>query len=273
MNKKPNLIKIKGFKEEIPFYFRGNINSEKCIFFVHGLGGSGSPFMRTIDQENLFNDYFVISLDMRGQTRNKNKPSKFSKRYIKDLKIIINFLINKFGIKNLYLLGESWGSALIFLYLKYVSNPFVKGAIGWNMPYSVTKNEEVNKKQEKIIDSLKVIFTFLTNITTWSKRPFNNELTNNPVIIRINSLSDGLQNNKLPIASFFCLKKAWRYLKSKQRKENTLYIQSMGDILRNNKIVEKYKDNIVVLESGTHILSLDIKDNLNLFEIIKKTIS
>ncbi|MGL4342999.1 MAG: alpha/beta fold hydrolase [Metamycoplasmataceae bacterium] len=273
MKKNRKDIKIPNIEEEIPFYFKGNFQNEKCFIFIPGLGGEGGSILNYLNLEEDFPNYCSVSFDMRGQGENKNKPSKYFQKYLSDVNNIINYLLEKYQFSEIILGGESWGSALAFLYQNKYHKKEIKKVIGWNMPFSIIKNEEKEKTMPSLISNFKILLTYLTNITTYEERPFNEKLTNNEVVIRINQNKNNKQNNKLPIAAWKSFKKAYRiYFKNKEIMQYH-YIQSLDDVLRTNSFIEKNAKNMIILEKGTHILSLDKFEKNNLFKTIKEIIN
>ncbi len=249
-------------------------NIEKCdklVIFLSGLNGN-SNFIKYFSND-CFDDVFLISYDPRAQANNKLKPSQKFKKYLSDLDKIINkYLEENQNIKEIYLIGESWGSCLAFLYNKYYPNK-VKGTLGWNMPYEIVDTSK--KEDNNFMLKLKVVVTLLTWIDTEEKSILTEEMTNNAALRRLIINSRRLKlSNKVIIASWRSFKKSWKYFLKNKDNQNFLYIQSKDDILKSKKIFKKIKskNNIIFLEEGTHLLSFDINVSNQLFSLIKKFI-
>ncbi|MGL4647425.1 MAG: alpha/beta fold hydrolase [Mycoplasmoidaceae bacterium] len=245
--------------------------SDILVIFLCGLNAN-SNFIKYWNN-GCFDQVYLISYDPRGQSNNQLKPSQKVKTYLKDLDNVINeYLKRNPAIKKIYLIGESWGSNLSFLYNKYYPNK-ITGALGWNMPYEVidTSKEEDNS----LILKLKVLITLLTGIDTYEKSILTEDMTNNASLRRliINSRRYYL-SNKIIIASWLSFKRSWKYFLKNQNNFDFLYIQSGDDILGSKKVFKKNinKEKIMILKKGTHLLSFDIEMANELFAIIKKFI-
>lgn len=90
--------------------------SNHILLIVHG--GPGSPDRPLVCQYNscLSERYNVICWDQRCSgltyTRKRKKESLTTELMLSDLKEVVEFLLNKFGQKKLFLAGHSWGAYL-----------------------------------------------------------------------------------------------------------------------------------------------------------------
>lgn len=265
MQKIRKTLKIKELKEKVPIFIRSsNLKNKKAIIAIQGLGGSGSSIFGYDIDSKLYQDFSFFGFDSRAHHNNKNKPSSYPSVYLEDFHLLILELVKKYNLEQIYLIGESWGASLIYLYQAKYQNPIVKKAIGWNMPYNVVKNDSNYKEKIKLISTIKVLLTYLFNINTYEIRAFNTELTNNELIKRINK-NPTKQSNRLAIAAFRSFKKSWKML---FENKNFIYIQSMQDVLKTKDWINKNKNKIIILEKGTHILALDKFESKTLFKLI-----
>lgn len=253
-----------------------NKNTKKLVLFIQGLNGNGS----TIYYWNYpaFDNAYLVSFDARAQAGNDLKPSRFYKRFIRDIDLVIKNLKEKLSVNEIYLMGESWGSALALLYKKYNPN-VVNNLITWNMPYKavdVSKGNESNVIKRNLL----MLSTCLFSINTYDDAPFIKELTNNKLLLRtIQVLRNNRLSNKVIIASWLSFKPAWKFLikhKNEFKKLNITYIQSLQDIMREPKVVNKLiadDKNVYIFEQGYHILTFDDNVNDKLFQLIGEIVN
>lgn len=254
--------KINNISKSIPIFMIEPIkkNITKALILIPGLNGNGS--MIRFFNYNEFDDCLLFSFDPRAQGNNKNKASRFYKKYVEDIKLLIDeFKVKNPQIKEIFLCGESWGATLAFLtYKKYSKD--IKGVIGWNMPYNVV-DVAPEKGWNKFIKTLKVFITFLTSINTYDEAPLADALTNNKVVKKvIQMVKNNKLNNKVPIAAWRSFKKSWKVLENNENL-NIKYIQSMEDVMLSKKGLSKIQNikNVIIFEKGYHILTFD--DNMS----------
>lgn len=253
-----------------------NRKTKKLVLFIQGLNGNGS----TIYYWNYptFDDAYLVSFDARAQANNTLKPSRHYKTFIKDIDLVVDNLKEKLNFDEIYLMGESWGAALAVLYKKHYPEK-IKNLIVWNMPYravDVSKNDNSNKTKRNIY----MLSTLIFSINTYDDAPFIKELTNNKILLRtIQLLRNNRISNKVIIASWLSFKPAWKFLfkhSNEFKKLNITYIQSMEDIMREMKAVNKLTlddKNVHIFKQGYHILTFDDNVNDKLFNIISKIVN
>lgn len=241
--------------------------SDTLILFSFGLN-SNSNFVKYLDYP-CFDNVHLITYDARAQARNEMKSSMRYMVYIEDMDAVISkYLRQNNNIKKVYIIGESWGSALAFLYKKKYPEK-INGVFGWNMPYEIIDTSK--KDNFNLMLKLKVALTLFTGIDTNGRSILSEDTTNNKAIKKliINSRKS-LLSNKVVIASWRTFKRSWRYF-LKNENENLLYVQSGEDNMKSKilfKNGKKYK-NIIMMEKGTHLLSFDINVADELFEKVK----
>lgn len=252
--------------------------SDKVCLFVNGLNAD-KIIINHLDND-CFKDKYLVTFNHRQWDDNIQKSTKNPKTYIKDIYKIVSFLKREYHDKKIYLLGESWGCALSIIFMYKYPNLIEKGIV-WNMPYGLQKIDNKNEKN-KFVMRIKMLTTFFLNIETKSFSFFPEELTNNKVLarsIRIRNISKKT-SNKVIIASWKSLRKAWKILNKNINKMDLIYIQGMKDILISNKKINYLKNHyqdlidkkIFLLSEGTHILTMDDIESNNLFEIIDNNI-
>ncbi len=265
---------VKKSPNGIPTYLvspRNNKKSNTLLLFIPGLNGNGS--MIKYFNYPYFDNMYLFSFDQRAQGFNTNKPSRFYKKYLKDLNYLIDEIKIRYPhINNIYLCGESWGSTLSFLFHKYYFQK-INGVIGWNMPYKVV-DLSPKKGWNKFSSSMKTLLTFLTSIDTYDDAPMASELTNNKVLLRIiKSIKRPKLSNKVILAAWRSFKKSWKYIS--KNNFNYLYIQSLEDAMITLKKVNHeamHNDKIIIFKKGYHLLTFDNNVSDKLFKIIYKFI-
>ncbi len=261
---------INGIKQPVPTYLVKPINEAKAtkvLIYIPGLNGNGC--MVKYFNYPFFDNVYLFSLDQRAQGNNKNKSSRFYKKYIEDLDRVIDAFKARYPhVKEIHLCGESWGSTIAFLYAKYHSDK-ITSVIGWNMPYDVVDVSPI-KGWKKFKNTMKVLTTFSTPIDTFDDSPMADALTNNKLLIRIvKTMKNNKLSNKVILASWRSFKKSWKVLQNPPIK--CKYIQSMEDALLSQKRLPMIKNlkNTVIFEQGYHILTFDDNVSDKLFNEIK----
>ena len=286
MQKKINLdyirniiINIDRIKKPIPFVeIKPRIENETKnkigIIFLNGLNGTKT--MINYFNHPVFEDKWLFTFDNRAQGENQNFASKNYHKYVKDAYLSIEYLIkaNK-QIEKWYLIGESWGGAIIALLNKKGLNPKIAGSFFWNMPCKII-NVDPRAKKAAIINNLKVLTTFLFGIPLKTDNPVNKKLTNNPKLLKLMEIFSAQKINVGPIlACWKSFKPAWKYLIKNYQNINFNYVQSNEDVLQDvNKVNQlKNKTNqVIIFDQGTHILSFDINKDILLFETLDQFI-
>ncbi len=265
--------KVDGIKKEVPTYLVKPLDESICkkaVIYVHGLNGNGC--MVKYFNYSMFDNIYLFGYDQRAQGNNLNKPSRFYKQYIFDLDKVITAFKQKFPhVEEIYLIGESWGSTICFLYEKHFSNK-IDGVIGWNMPYDII-DLCPTKGWTKFKSSMKVILTFLTSINTYDESPFAEALTNNKILIRlVKTIKNNKVSNKVILACWRSMKKPWKVLKNPPIKSK--YIQSMEDAMLSKKrlLIIKNFPCTEIFEKGYHILTFDDNVSDKLFSSIKSIV-
>ncbi len=257
--------KVNGFAKEVPItIIKPNKKSNTLVLFICGLNGKGL-LAKYFNVDGLLDEYYIMSYDQRAQGDNLNKSSRCYKRYIDDIDLIVQHIKETMPqIKNIYLVGESWGTSLAILYNKYYPNK-VKGTFGWNMPYKPVDITPLKGKAKlKMIN--KNIFTFLTNIDTYQDSPLAPCLTNNKLLVRISNMNVNKQvSTRVTLAAWRTFKPSWRYLL--KTNQNIKYIQSLDDAMFIKSRLDKIKlcKNVEIYEKGYHILSFDLDVQQQLF--------
>ncbi len=99
---------------------QGTNDEAPLLIWLHGgPGGAERPLFRMYNA-SLERRFVVVYLDQRGAGRSFDReadPSKLTvSRHIADLEVIIDYLLDEFGTRQIVLVGHSWGSALGLLY-------------------------------------------------------------------------------------------------------------------------------------------------------------
>lgn len=267
-------VEIAGLKYDTPCIFlRANKpNVDKVVFFIHGLNGTKNSLQFL--HHHLENAH-IIGYDERSCGDNKNPATNHYWQYALDLKNLITELKDEFvklNIKEIYLMGESFGAAISILFYKRFQD-LINGVVLWNMPRKVIDISDSSKK-EKFLMAGPMLYSWITNLPTFKSAPSPvNKLSNNRSLILATKMKmpNILSDNRSIIAAWWGNKKAWKILLSekffKNAKKDIFYISSKQDPLIDTKAVHRLDtmlknsdtDKIVHFElpKGTHILLYD----------------
>lgn len=267
-------INIKNNKYAIPFSaINHNEKNEIAYILISGLNGTRNTI--AFFNGEIFKDCTLISFDARAQGENKNKSSRFYKKYIEDIRNIILELKNTDKFKNIKkwnIIGESWGGALSILYMdKYGKKDNIINKVRiWNVPYKI-KDVAPVKGWEKFKNTVKIIFTYITNIDTKTINKPNELLINNRMIIRMLNLKNDTVYSRVTLAAWKSFKRSWKKFNNIYNNFDIKYMQTGKDALCNMQIINKFsmKNNkIYFMNDGYHVASLDDNVALDLFEWI-----
>lgn len=256
-------IKIKSNKYEIPLSLI-NHNNDNHIAYILISGLNGTRNTIAFFNKEIFKNSTIISFDARAQGENKNKSSRYYKKYVNDFREILIELKNDEKFKNINewnIIGESWGGALAILYMnKYgeIDNIINKVRI-WNVPYKIKDVSPVHG-WEKFKNTIKIMFTFITNIDTKTINRPNNKLINNKIIIRMLNLKNDIVFSRVTIAAWRSFKKSWKSFNKIWDKFNIKYMQTSEDVLNDINLIKRFAQinkNIYFLQCGYHVASLD----------------
>lgn len=267
------------FKHPIPIVCVKPLHEDEssCVFIYNcGLGGTNalSLYMNNF----AFDTNYFITYEKMNHGDNHNKPSQYKKPFLKELDCVVNWVKQNYPNKKIYLLGESWGCAINFLYLKKYTNK-ISGVINWNMPTKVKPPKNLTFKAAWA-SAWRELATFITNMEL--KLPLNDEankdLTTDPILLRaINIYSHARRSSRLALAVWRYMWPSYRFLlkNSRNDKYNFLYIQSGEDALMTKKHIDKIMANaddhhFLKLDKGYHIMSMEPNEADKLYtEVLK----
>lgn len=275
-----NCINVDKFKFSIPVcIYKPKVIDESTVIFIYSTGLNGT--IDSIDNFNypIFDNNFLVSYEKSAIGSNKNKATLNKNNYVRELWEVVKWVKNKYSKYKIFLIGESWGTALAFLCYKKHPNE-ISGVIGWNMPCKLVDPSKKSIK-EKIMVASKIVFTLLTNIDTYDKnsKELAPQLSSNPIIIRASQMNSekNKSNNKITFASWRSFKPAWKFIEknAKNKNFNFIYVQSGKDIMCDKKRWKKFYNNALnnhkkFIENGYHILSFEEPWNKELFEQFNK---
>ena len=201
-------VDLEGSKQWITI--RGNNKTNPILLFLAG-GPGGSQLAATRDQlKELENNFVVVNWDQPGAGKSYHAvplKSLTPERYIADAHQLTKYLREKLNQEKIYLVGESWGSALgIWLVQRYPED--FHAFIGISQMVDFTETEILDYEQAlkiakargdtKIIDKLKIQGPppYYGDNLFWNEATYlsylNDYMTNNPDIHRpgYNTLSD-----------------------------------------------------------------------------------
>lgn len=140
--KKSEYIKINNSKQNI-LTITENVNNP-VLLIVHG--GPGSPDRPLVEKYNskLSDKFTLICWDQRGSGLSYCKDDLTVDMMIKDMKNVVEYLIENYNQKRIYIAGHSWGA---YLGLRFVSlyPELVKYYIGTGQ--GISSNDEIYKYQ------------------------------------------------------------------------------------------------------------------------------
>lgn len=278
------MLEAKGFKHTIPFIsFKPIIVDQHTVvcLFINGLGGT-NRFVEIMNHP-FFDRHYLVSYERAGQGDNKNLPKRWPSFFLKELDEVINKIHEIFPNKQIYILGESWGSALAYLYYKHHDKK-IAGVFCWNMPHNI-KDASHSPRTQKLIIFAKMLITipFGIHYKDYHAKDTSEIFSSNPLLIRLSKVANAnkIMDLCLYLASWWSFKPAWRFLyrNLENAKYNIYYIQSGEDFMINRKYFERFQKRweqstrIKYFEKGFHILSMEEPLNDQLYEFIQNHIN
>ena len=277
-------IESNKFKEKIPVIVcKPRILTDDSNIFIFSNGLSGNNTTAQNMNYPFFESNYLISYEKAGHGNNKNKPSQRIKFYLKELDEVVNWVKSNFSNRKIYLIGESWGSNIGFVYY-FKNKKKVDGCVAWNMPCKIV-DISGKKGKQKFITSFKTLISLVLNISTFDNYPSftTDKLSTNKVLIRLKKIETSDQfklNFKSSLAVWKFGHKSWKQIiKNANRQDlNFIYIQSKNDVLADwkkwNKLSNKDTNKIhsIFLDDGHHILSFETNMTAKLFDEVQKII-
>ena len=241
-------------KKKIPVRICGNENSEYIFILNHGVLSKKESFRPL---EKMGGDkYLYVSFDARGNEGSSLKPSRFTSKYVNDLRDIVLWVKERYLNKKIVVIGSSWGAAIVLEFAKKY-NTLVHKIVGWSIPHRTFGSDNYNnglknsKNKKDSSSLLYMIFAFLimflTNINTYIKIKIDHQkTTTNKLLIRMGRMK------KYDLVSTRYIWVVWKSLigsikkvknLNKKSKVKILYIQSLHDSYGDNKVYEFLKEN------------------------------
>ncbi|MDB5008683.1 MAG: pip [Mucilaginibacter sp.] len=162
---KTEIIPIGGIKQFIDI--KGADSTKPLLLFITGGPGESSIGSSDVFTNELKKHFIVVQWDQRecGETLKLNKsPQPITlARCEQDTHELIDFLLNKFHRRKIFLMGWSWGTVLGFnmaenypdkLYAYLAVSPVVNQAESERIALQMLKEEAVQNKNEKAINEL-----------------------------------------------------------------------------------------------------------------------
>lgn len=275
-------LMTKEFKFPIPIVYISplSLTDNTCVFiFCCGLGGTNS--FNVYMNNPIYNTNYFVMYDKMSHGDNKNKPSQFKNKYLVELDKVVDWAKQTFPNKKIYLLGESWGSAVNFLYYKKYGNK-VDGVINWNMP--TTPISPVKKTAwQKWQYAWREIITFLTNanIQLLPDRNQYEMLSRNRLLIRAMAMQPATRSNtRLTLAVWRYMRPSYKFLlrNDSNPKYNFLYIQSGQDVLMCEKHIKNIDmtadaNHYLKIPTGYHILTMEPEESKIMYKAIEDFIN
>lgn len=274
-----NIVNIDSvnFSNPIPAVcVKPKVENNNTVIFIYN-GGIGSSIASSLYMNSfLYDCNYFITYEKAGHGNNKNKASQFKKNYILELDEIVLWVKKQFPGKKIYLLGESWGTAINFIYYRDNVGK-IDGTIGWNMPFGITNPERKTAKQMYSIVWRELV-TFIFNIECHlpAVQTSQEKFSRDPLFRRLLTIvPPSKTNTKINLCVWRFMKPTYRFICKfgRNSKYNFMYIQSGQDVMANWKFVkriEKNVDNIHYLKfpTGYHVLSMEPKESIDLWKTV-----
>lgn len=274
-------LKTKKFKHPIPIACVKPLKeSKQTVIFIFNSGiGSSIPTCLYMNN-SIYDNHYFIAYEKAGHNDNKNKPSQFKKLYLNELDEVVAWTKKHLPGKQIYLLGESWGTAINFLYYKKNKNR-VKGTIGWNMPFGIVNPEKKTAKQMySIIWRELVTLLFNAECHLPLVQTSQDKFSRDPLFRRLLSfVPPSKTNTRINLSVWRYMRPSFNFIKKygKDNNYNFLYIQSGQDVMADWKKIFKLekstdKNHFIRLKTGYHVLSMEPKESIVLYDYIQKFI-
>lgn len=276
-----NLVSNK-FKNSIPVVC---VNPEKVdpqtsiFIFNCGLGGTNS--FNIYMNNPFYNSHYFIMYDKMGHGENSNPISQFKKKYLYELNEVVDWAKKKFPNLKIYLLGESWGSAINFLYQQKNSSK-INGVINWNMPTAPVSPVKKTAWQNWQF-AWREILTLITNINLFLPLEQSNHelLSSNKLLVRAIGMQPTTRNStRTTLAVWRFMRPAYKFLIRNGNNTNYdfLYVQSGQDALMCKKHISNIervisKNHYLKIPTGYHILSMEPAESQILYDAIRDFIN
>jgi pimeloyl-ACP methyl ester carboxylesterase len=105
INGKKQCVSIRGEKPDLP-----------VLLYLHGGPGDAALPLVAKYNKRLEEIFTVVTLEQRGAGKSYYKFSKYEdisiETYIQDIYVLVNYLLNRFEVEKIYIVGHSWGSVL-----------------------------------------------------------------------------------------------------------------------------------------------------------------
>lgn len=270
-------IESVNFRHYIPVvYVKPKQEVKESVVFIFN-GGIGSSIPSCLYMNSfLYDNHYFVTYEKAGHNENKNKPSQFKEFYLNELDEVVNWVKKQYPEKKIFLLGESWGTAINFVYYKKYGKK-IDGTIGWNMPFAITNPERKTAKQMYSIVWREIV-TFLFNVECHLPvvQTSQDKFSRDPLFRRLLKLvPPSKTNTKINLSVWRFMKPAYNFVKKQGTNKNMkfLYVQSGEDIMANWKKVKKIeqyvdKEHYVKFPTGYHVLSMEPKESILLFNKI-----
>lgn len=276
------LLKSEYFTYDIPLLIVNPKNvsdSSSIILFTSGLGNSNA--LASYMNNELFDNNWFISYEKAMHGDNKNTPSQFKKAWLNELDSVVEYAKKKYPGRKIFLIGESWGSAINFVYYKKHKSK-IAGTLNWNSPFKIINPEKVPFKL-MFKTSCRQLSTFLFNTNKLIPHIQSKVemFTSDPILARLMKFEPEVKRNtRATMAAWRFMRPAYNFIKKygKNPDFDFLYIQTKDDILQKKSTIKtliKHMDDnhLQVWESGKHILQFEPLESDKLFKEIHKFIS
>jgi len=123
-----------------------NEENKKFLLIIPGLTGSiNEAYIRELCEEALKNGFRPIVLTNRWLAKPLKLPKTGPINFTDDLKITIDYIVERYQIKEIYGIGISYGSNMLCKFLGTVgmNSGVFKGAVSIGNPFDMDKNKDI----------------------------------------------------------------------------------------------------------------------------------
>lgn len=235
------------------------------ILFIPGLHSTINN-CKLLLLNDFYQDKILCSYDRLKEGMNKNRATRNTNKYVKELHGVVMTLKHQYPNNKIYLLAESIGTSISLMFCYKYPN-LVEHILCYNMPNKIIDTAHYSLPI-KLLFGLEMIPVILFGITTYHHHPKDaiEQLTSNAIVIRMRKLNaPKRENNKNSWVSYLLFSRAWKTFKKMQKSKINYpytYIQSGNDTMCYRpyfkKFMDKYQnDKIICWDHGMHMISLE----------------
>ncbi len=211
-----------------------SVGSKKLVLLIHGLEGSStSSYMISMANELNANGYDAVSMNLRGCSGEANRLlESYHSGKTKDIEAVYNFLLEKEGYQEHYMVGYSLGGNLTIKYLGEKNRPHIQSAIAISTPCDL---QSTAMKMTAVSNALylNVFLKTLKEKAIQKSEQFPNSFLSKPYIQKIKTFKELDDLYTAPANGFTDAEDYWTQASCKQYipsvNTRTLLINALDD--------------------------------------------